>query len=266
MKKFYMLALIITIIYANRNFLIDCQHPPQDINNVCEVVKEESVEIDTPMPAERQEIYLSVEDEIIICLAYVENFKSTSYFDGSRWTIGYGSTFYANGQRVQSNQSISMLNAQKCARSHLRKHVFPYIDKHVKRPLTRQEIIGTSMFIYNIGAGNFQKSSFLQAVNDGETPYDCARKMTEFTKASGNFAPGLLKREWVQGAVYCGYITPYDILELTPAGFYNSGLEDFYKTPQRNWDGFYNLDYSRTNVEEFLRKNKASGKKVLDIV
>lgn len=159
-----------------------------------------------------------------------------------------------------------MLDAQKCARAHLRKYVFPYIDKYVKRPLTQQEIIGTSLFIYNIGPGNFKKSAFLQAVNSGKNPTECVRRMTEFTKSAGKIATGLLKREWVQGAIYCGYITPYDLLELMPCGFYNYGLNEFYSSTTRAWDGYYNIKYSEDGVKKFLQKNKSRTNRVIDII
>lgn len=265
MKKFYFLAAVITILYAGRGLLVDKLHPPQDIDSHTEVLSDTD-DINIEISPQNRETYLNIEDEILICLAYVENFSSQSYFCGSKWTIGYGSTIYADGRKVQSNQNITMLDAQKCARTHLRKYVFPYIDKYVKRALTRQEIIGTSLFIYNIGPGNFKKSAFLQAVNAGEKPAECVRRMTQFTKSAGKTATGLLKREWVQGAIYCGYITPYDLLELSPCGFYNYGLNEFYSSTTRAWDGYYNIKYSEDIVKKFLQKNRSQTNRVIDII
>lgn len=264
MKKFYFLAAVITIFYACRGSLVNLLHPPRDIDHPVEEVLSDSVQ--NAPSLQNREVYLNIEDETIICLAYVENFSPRSYFCGSKWTIGYGSTFYADGQKVQSNQSIAMLDAQKCVRAHLRKYVFPCIDKYVKKPLTDQEIIGTCMFIYNIGPGNFKKSAFLHAVNAGEKPLECVRRMTEFTKSAGKTAPGLLKREWVQGAIYCGYLTPYDLLELKPCGFYNYELNEFLNSTARSWDGFYNISYSEDVIKKFLQKNRGQTDRVIDII
>ena len=265
MKKFYVIAAIITFFYICSKVTFPDAHPPEDIDNQPEdIILPDTTEMQI-LP-ENEEMYLSIEDEVIICLAYVEDYKSTSYFCGSRWTIGYGSTTYANGERVKPGEQITKLDAQKCARSFLRKYVFPYIDKYVTKPLTRQEIIGISMFIYNVGPGNFIKSDFLQALNEGMTPFETTRRMTQFTKSAGRFAPGLLKREWVQSAIYCEYITPYELLELTPAGFYNYGIGEFFINSYPSWDGYYNYKLNSDFVEDFLRKNKATGTSVYDII
>lgn len=266
MKKFYVIALIISIIYAYNNLSEDSRHPPRDIeissNELC-MADEDTVSIET---SPNKETYLNVEDEVLICLAYVENYSERSYFCGKRWTIGYGSTYYADGTRVQSNEQITMLQAQKCVRQHLRRYVFPYIDKYVKRRLSRQEIIGTSMFIYNIGSENFKQSAFLQAVNNGKSSKECARRMTEFSKSGGKTALGLLKREWVQGAIYCGHISPHELLNLKPAGFYNFGLSEFYNNQYRLWDGFYDYNFSQQKIKSFLHKNKSNDLRVIDII
>ena len=265
MKKFYVIAAIITFFYICSKVTLPDSHHPEDIEEQPkDIILPDTTEIQI-LP-ENKKMYLSIEDEIIICLAYVEDYKPVSYFCGSRWTIGYGSTTYANGERVKPGEQIEMLDAQKCVRSFLRKYVFPYIDRYVTKPLTRQEIIGTSMFIYNVGPGNFIKSDFLQAVNGGMTPLEATRRMTQFTKSAGHFAPGLLKREWVQSAIYCGYITPYELLELTPAGFYNYEIREFFMSSSPAWDGYYNYKFSSDFVEEFLRKNKATGRSVYDII
>ena len=285
MKKFYITAIIITVLYALRSpskdpSVIDVSAAPLPVSEkiatrASQITPDDENQSayddwkdDVPLEIspKNEDFYLGIEDELIICLAYVEDYKSTSYFCGKRWTIGYGSTIYTDGTRVKSNETIDMLSAQKCVRAHLRKHVFPYIDQYVKRPLTRQEIIGTSMFVYNIGPGNFKNSDFLQALNNGVTPFECSRRMTEFTKSAGKVAKGLLKREWVQSAIYCGYITPYDLLELKPAGFYNYRVEDFYKSPHRMNDGYYSYDFSNQKLQEFLHDNRTSSRRVIDII
>lgn len=208
-------------------------------------------------------VYLSLEDELIICIAYVEDYYSRSYFCGSRWTIGYGSTYYSDGTPVRPYEHIDKLTAQKCVRTHLRKRVFPYINKYIKKELSRREMIATCMFVYNIGSGNFKKSSFLRAVNKGLSPIECARRMTEFTKSAGKTAPGLLKRSWIQAAIYCGYITPYDLLELKPAGFYNYPVSTFCT---KGHDGYYNYDFSSKKLNKFKKDNYVTKRRVIDII
>ena len=223
------------------------------------------IEDDEPPPEvtpQDEEIYLNLEDELLICIAYVEDYSSTAYFCGARWTIGYGLTYYPNNSSVKRHDTIDKLTAQKYTKYHLRKRVFPYVNKYIKRKLTRQELIGTCMFVYNIGSGNFKKSAFLKAVNNGLSPLQCARRMTEFTKSAGRFAPGLVKRSWIQAAIYCDYLSPYDLLDLKPAGFYNESVS--YFTLGRAQDGYYNYNFSK--LQGFLKKNKCLSHSVFDIL
>ncbi len=219
-------------------------------------------------------VYQSLEDKLIACIAYLENYFPNSYFCGARWTIGYGTTGYTNGRRVASNESISKEEAQTCVRHHLRSYVFPIIDKYVERELSEEEMLATCLFIYNIGGGNFadkkgsgRPCAFLQALNDNESPRESARKMTEFYRSAGKKADGLLKRRWIEGAIFCGYLTVDDILQLEPAGFYNSSsLNDYYMSSHPDRDGFYSYRFDQDTLNRFLNENQGTNKRVVDII
>lgn len=218
--------------------------------------------------------YQGLEDELIACIAYVENYFPTSYFCGAKWTIGYGTTGYTNGRRVLPDQRITKKEARACVRHHLRSYVFPIIDQHVERELSEGEMLATCLFIYNIGGGNFANKkgngrpcAFLKALNDNESPQECARKMTEFYRSAGKKVDGLLKRRWVEGAIFCGYLTAEDILQLEPAGFYNSrSLKDYYVSNRPDKDGFYSYKFDQVTVDRFLDNNQGTNKRVLDII
>lgn len=218
--------------------------------------------------------YHGLEDRLIACIAYVENYFPTSYFCGARWTIGYGTTGYANGKKVLPGQKISKREARECVRQHLRSHVFPVVDQYVERELSEEEMLATCLFVYNIGGGNFagkkgngRPCAFLKALNDNESPQECARKMTEFYRSAGKKVNGLLKRRWVEGALFCGYLTAEDILQLEPAGFYNSrSLNDYYTSSRPDRDGFYSYRFDRDTVKRFLDQNRGTDKRVIDII
>lgn len=218
--------------------------------------------------------YRGLEDELIACIAYVENYFPTSYFCGARWTIGYGTTGYADGKKVLPNQRISKKEAQNCVRHHLRSYVFPVIDQYVERELSEGEMLATCLFIYNIGGGNFanqkgigRSCAFLKALNDNKSSQECARKMTEFYRSAGKKVDGLLKRRWVEGAIFCGYLTAEDILQLEPAGFYNSrSLNDYYVSSRPDRDGFYSYRFDQDTVQRFLDQNRGTNKRVIDII
>lgn len=224
-----------------------------------------------------------LENEMLICIAYVEDFKTKPYFCGARWTIGYGSTVLDNGERVTpKTPKISKREGRELCLSHLRKHIYPFL-RYVKRELSDEEILGTVMFIYNIGGENFsgydekhnkipnkKEASFLTAINNGERGIDCAQKMTGFCASNGKRANGLLKRHWVQGAVFCGILTPQMLLELEPAKFYQTkNMGNYYRLDSkrniiRN-DGFYCLNFDQNIQNVFFKMNKGR-KKTSDIL
>lgn len=213
--------------------------------------------------------YQGLEDELLACVAFVENYSATSYYCGARWTIGYGTTGYANGERVQPGQHISQEEAKACVRAHFRNYVFPVIDEYVERELSENEMLATCLFIYNIGGGNFTKNgscAFLTAINNNATPEECARKMTQFYRSAGKKSNGLLKRRWVEGALFCGYITAEDIKNLTPGGFYNADLSEYYASMSLDRDGFYSYKLDDETVNRFLEKNRGYDLSVVDII
>lgn len=223
------------------------------------------------------EMCQKLENEIFACVAYVEDFgkgrdskrfeenaRSKPYFCGAKWTTGYGSTVYPKGTTVKkTNKPISKSYAKECAIAHLQKRVFPFICKYVTRELSETEMLGTCMFVYNIGGENFSgfkqngekfgnPSSFLQALNKGESAKKCARKMTGFRGSNGKRANGLLKRHWVQAAVFCGYITPEDLLKLKPSGFYQiKELNHFYEKDHADKDGYFTYKHDKKSIEWF---------------
>lgn len=205
-------------------------------------------------------------EELLICIAYTENFYAEPYFCGAKWTAGYGSTIDVYGNRITPSYGrVSKEFAKQCVFTHLRKRVFPYVRRYVKRPLTKSEFLGCCLFVYGAGNGNFAKSAFLKAVNRGETPYQCARKMTGFTKSAGKRANGLLKRYWIVGAIYCGYLTPSDLKQMRPAGMYNYNVAYFYHKGCGDEDGFWSYDFSAQKIKRFCRENY-SGYSVAHII
>ncbi len=249
---------------------------PVVIDKKDEIVKKEPAEVKLKSLDKRNvtvingKAYPGLEDELIACIAYVENYFPSSYFCGARWTIGYGTTGYTNGKSVRPNQSISKEEAKDCVKYHLRNYVFPVIEQSVERELSQNEMLATCLFIYNIGGGNFTKGgrqcAFLRALNANEAPEKCARKMTEFNRSAGKRLSGLLKRRWVEGALFCGHISVEEILQLEPAGFYNTrALTDYYVSSRPDRDGFYSYRFDQDSVERFLDLNRGEHS-VADII
>ena len=218
-----------------------------------------------PQHHQRKNLATVYEDEVILCVAYLEDFHPKAYLSGKRWIIGYGSSLYSNGTAVKEGDKIDVQSAQDLVRTHLRNEVFPYVDAYVKKPLGKAEFIGTCLFIYGIGANNFRQSEFLKALNQGLSADETARRMTGWVSSGGQLSSGLLKRSWIEAALYCGHITPYDLLELKPAGFYDQPVESFFTETYRQDDGYYNYNFSMSRIHQFLTE-KGKKRKVVNII
>ncbi|NJN21797.1 MAG: glycoside hydrolase family protein [Leptolyngbya sp. RL_3_1] len=99
-------------------------------------------------------------------------------------TIGYGTTFYPNGQAVRMGDRISQQQAEaylaiKCD------SLYGEIQKLVKVPLNQNQIDALVSFVYNIGLGAFQRSTLLKFLNQGDYAA-AANEFPEWNKATVN--------------------------------------------------------------------------------
>lgn len=190
----------------------------------------------------------SAENDILACIAYVEGFSSRPYYCGA-WSVGYGTTRYADGSPVTPySRSLTRDEARRCLLVHLRRAVFPAIRRNVKRPLTYGEFVSCCMFVCNVGEGNFESSSFLKALNSKSPASVCAERLALYNKVKGTTSAGLQKRRWLEGAVFCGYVSPDDIKRRRQSDIYNYGVSFFYRNGRP--------DFSPYVVKTFLHKGK----------
>ncbi|MBO7556691.1 MAG: glycoside hydrolase family protein [Alphaproteobacteria bacterium] len=191
-----------------------------------------------------------LEDEIIICIAYTEHFRPTTYRCHGQRLIGYGQS-RIDGVLVTDSMTITEREAQKEVRKLLRYNIIPKVKNLVNRDMTRGEIIACCLLAYNMGTGGFQNSAFLKAINNGESPEECIKHL----KGKG----GVGKRRWVDAAIFMGAFNAYDLLNLTAGGCYNFSNSFLYK------NGI--VDLSESTVEEFLTSElNQKGSKLMGII
>lgn len=217
-------------------------------------------------------------EDIFRFTALIEGDKGEGkpYFCGARWTMWYGSTVKPDGTRIKRNDKpVPRQVGKEWCYSHYRKQVFPFF-RHFTRRLTDEQIIGTALFIYNVGGEIVsgynlkgekvgEPSRFLLAVNKGKSDDYCVNCMTRYRKSAGKRANGLLKRHWVQGAAYKGLLTAENIMCLKPAKFYlTKNFGNYYWLNGRRRmiekDGLYQLRFDSITVSTFFRMNKATSK------
>lgn len=225
-------------------------------------------------------------DDIFKFIALIEGDKGEGkpYFCGARWTMWYGTTVKPDGSLIKKNTPpVSRQTGKEWCYFHLQNRVFPFFC-HFTRKLTDEQIIGTALFMYNIGGetvtgysleGKYRQeaSQFLIAVNQGKSDDYCVNCMTRYRKSAGKRANGLLKRHWVQGAAYKGILTAENIMCLKPEQFYlTKNFGNYYwlngKRQIIEKNGLYQLRFDDTTISAFFQMNKAkaNGKSVASII
>ncbi len=244
----------------------------------CSPSNEEECQDNTPEDVATYNVNRACElfDELFPLIAFCEDSKGEeAYHCGARWTLAYGVTVYPDGRRVKKGDCCSLIEAKEYCRYHVCNRVAPFL-MYTTRKMEDREILGTLLFIYNVGGENFSgcsldgrvvgnPSSVLQAINVGDDAQDVVNCMTGFRRSGRKLAKGLLKVRWVQGAVYMGILTSENVLALTPAKFYQTkNLGNYYELDaKRNLievDGFYRLRYDSITINTFFRMNAPKGR------
>ena len=226
-------------------------------------------------------------EDIFTFVAYTEGDKGQGkpYYCGARWTTWYGVTVKPDGSRVKKNDPvIPKATGKEWCLHHLRCYVIPFFTYFDGRKLSDQEIIASALFIYNVGGENVtgynkdgiavgKRSCFLDAVNNGKSAEYCVNCLTGFRSSGGKRANGLLKRHWVEGAVYLGILNSENVLTLCPTKFYEThNMGNYYWLDKRKnivkRNDFCQLRFDDTTIKTFFRMNKAKNgqRSVKDII
>ena len=123
-----------------------------------------------------------------------EGFRSKPYkCPANVWTIGYGSTFYINGEKVSQHDSeISETFASELLENVLNDFATK-VDKVIKVSLNQNQFDALVSFTYNIGIGAFTKSTLLKKLNNVDFQ-GASNEFVRWNKANGKVLNGLTKR------------------------------------------------------------------------
>lgn len=126
----------------------------------------------------------------------VEGIRLKAYLDGNGIpTIGFGSTGNVKmGDVITAEQADARLAADL--------HQAEWaVNTFVKVPLNQNQFDSLSSFVYNIGSGNFSKSTMLKLLNDGKYE-DAAKQFFVWVKVNGKFSQGLMNRRVKEEALF----------------------------------------------------------------
>jgi lysozyme len=117
------------------------------------------------------------------------------------WTIGIGSTRYADGSPVKANQALPNEGA---ALMLLTKTVATYEHtvNTVGVELTQNEYDALVSLCYNIGSGNFVSSTLVKMLKAGEPKSEVAKQFLRWDKAGGKPLAGLTRRRNAEAELF----------------------------------------------------------------
>jgi len=117
------------------------------------------------------------------------------------WTIGYGSTFFENGSKVQEGDKITLDRADR-----LLFFVVQKFEKEVIKMVTSQinenQLGALTSFAFNVGTGNLAKSTLLKKVNANPNDATIRDEFNRWTKAGGKVLNGLVTRRKAEADLY----------------------------------------------------------------
>lgn len=125
-----------------------------------------------------------------------EGLKLEAYLDSAGVpTIGYGHT----GSAAYMGNKITAGAADTLLRQDMREAARGL--RFVKVPLTDNEAAALISFIFNVGAGNFQRSTLLMLLNEGKYNL-AAAEFPRWNKAGGLTLSGLIRRREEEKALF----------------------------------------------------------------
>ena len=137
---------------------------------------------------------MNINEAGLSIIKYYEGWSSRPYkCPAGIATIGYGSTWDINGEKVNMNhKKVTKEQGEALLLRELR-HVDHAIKKLVKAELTENMYSSLASIIYNIGSGNFQRSTLRMKLNRGW--YEAAAdECPKWRRAGGRILKGLVKR------------------------------------------------------------------------
>lgn len=117
-------------------------------------------------------------------------------------TIGYGSTFYEDGTKVKITDSpITKTQALRLLQLVADKFAVKVADL-IDKPINQNQFDALVSLAYNIGLGNFAKSTVLKLVNANSTDANIKHYFLVWNKQAGKVLNGLTTRRQKEADLY----------------------------------------------------------------
>jgi lysozyme len=134
-----------------------------------------------------------------------EGFESGPYLcPANVATIGYGTTIYADGTKVSmDDDAIDEDRATEELLHHI-KAVEKQVNAVLDVKLKAHQKAALISFVYNVGIGNFTKSTLLRKVNHCSDDQHIPDEFRRWTKGGGRVLRGLIRRRESEVELWTG--------------------------------------------------------------
>jgi lysozyme len=117
------------------------------------------------------------------------------------WTIGFGNTFYENGDKVKDGDVITQQRADELAKFIIDQFAVS-IAPFILQPLNDNQFSACVSLAYNIGTSGFKRSSVFKKLNINPQDSMIADSFKLWNKGGGKVLAGLVKRREAEIALY----------------------------------------------------------------
>jgi len=155
-----------------------------------------------------------------------EGFRTTAYRDSKGvWTIGVGHTSAAGKPAPHRGMKITERQVMEIFSRDVKKYE-AVVRRLVRVPITYEQYVALVSFCFNVGPGNFEKSSVLRKLNEGNYHLVPKRLMlwTKVTvKGKKKTLKGLVRRRMAEGRLFSNGEWPRGVDALLRR-FYGDGV------------------------------------------
>lgn len=136
-------------------------------------------------------------------IKHFEGFSAKPYkCPAGVWTIGYGATYYPNGNKVKPTDTPI---TEAFATELLKIMLVTYeksVDSYCVDSVNQNQFDALVSFCYNLGAANLKASTLLKKVNKDPKDPSIKLEFMKWTKAGGKTLAGLVRRREAEAELY----------------------------------------------------------------
>lgn len=132
-----------------------------------------------------------------------EGFRANAYSDGTKYTIGYGNTYWEDGSPVKAGQTITEARAEKLFKAILAEFERD-VSKLVSATLKQSQFDALVSYAYNRGVYRFAQTTLLEMVNANPNNPAIAEQFVKEWGTNTTYKTGLINRRRLEAQLYFG--------------------------------------------------------------